>query len=118
MLSGYDRIAVAVMRAIVHHLGAVIPLDVANGAAMPFLDPEDIVEVPCRVDRNGPEPEPIDPVPEHARELMTRVKRYERATVRAALGGSRDEMIAALALNPLVPSPERAAALVDALFRS
>jgi 6-phospho-beta-glucosidase len=115
-LSGYDRIAVMVMRAIVHHLGAVIPLNVANGTTLPFLDRGDVVEVQCRVGRNGPEPEPMDPVPDHARELMLRVKRYERATVAAALGGSREEMIAALALNPLVPSRERAAALVDAVI--
>lgn len=116
VLSGYDRIALMVMRSIVHHLGAVIPLDVANGATLPFLDGEDVVEVPCRVDRLGPRAEPLDPVPDHARELMTRVKRYERATIRAALGGSRGELAAALALNPLVPSADRAAALVGALI--
>ncbi|MEO7134544.1 MAG: 6-phospho-beta-glucosidase, partial [Vicinamibacterales bacterium] len=44
-LSGYDRIALMTMRAIVHDQGAVIPLDVRNGDTIPFLDAEDIVEV-------------------------------------------------------------------------
>jgi 6-phospho-beta-glucosidase len=115
-LSGYDRIALMTMRAIVHNQGAVIPLDIANGDTLPFLDAEDIVEVPCRVDRNGPRAEAVAPVPDHARELMTKVKTYERATVRAALTGDRGELVDALALNPLVRSHDHSRQLVDALL--
>ena len=116
-LSGYDRIALMTMRAIVHDQGSIIPLDIANGSTLPFLDAEDIVEVQCRVDKNGPAPRLVAPVPDHARELMTRVKIYERATVRAALTGDRGDLVDALALNPLVPSHGRAQQLVDALLK-
>ncbi len=34
-LSGYDRIALMTMRAIVHNQGAIIPLDVANRGTLP-----------------------------------------------------------------------------------
>jgi 6-phospho-beta-glucosidase len=115
-LSGYDRIALMTMRAIVHNQGTIIPLDVANHGTLPFLDAEDIVEVPCRVDTDGPRPQTVTPVPDHARELMTRVKTYERATVRAALTGDCHDLVEALALNPLVTSPVRARQLVHALF--
>ncbi|MGE3491094.1 MAG: 6-phospho-beta-glucosidase [Vicinamibacterales bacterium] len=115
-LSGYDRIALMTMRAIVHNQGAVIPLDVANRGTLPFLDAEDIVEVPCRVDKDGPHPQAVAPIPDHPRELIERVKAYERATVKAALTGNRDELIDALALNPLVSSREQSARLVEALL--
>lgn len=115
-LSGYDRIALMTMRAIVHNQGAVIPLDVANRGTLPFLDDEDIVEVPCRVDATGPHPQPVAPIPDHPRALIDRVKKYERATVKAALTGHRDELIDALALNPLVSSQEQSARLVAALL--
>lgn len=115
-LSGYDRIALMAMRAIVHDQGAIIPLDVANRGTLPFLEDEDIVEVPCRVDANGPAPRVVAPIPDHPRELIERVKKYERATVKAALTGNRDELIDALALNPLVGSREQAAKLVAALL--
>lgn len=115
-LSGYDRIALMTMRAIVHNQGAVIPLDVANRGTLPFLDAEDIVEVPCRVDAKGPHAQPVAPVPDHARELILEVKTYERATVRAALTGNRAELVDALALNPLVRSREQAAQLVEVLL--
>jgi 6-phospho-beta-glucosidase len=115
-LSGYDRIALMTMRAIVHNQGAIIPLDVANRGTLPFLQDEDIVEVPCRVDKDGPVPQIVGPVPEHPRELIERVKIYERATVKAALTGDRNELIDALALNPLVTSREQSARLVEALL--
>ena len=115
-LSGYDRIALMTMRAIVHNQGAIIPLDVANDGTLPFLSNDDIVEVPCRVDKDGPRPQIVGPVPDHPRDLIERVKKYERATVKAALSGDRDELIDALALNPLVPSRDKAAQLVEALL--
>jgi 6-phospho-beta-glucosidase len=115
-LSGYDRIALMTMRAIVHNQGAIIPLDVANYGTLPFLDNHDIVEVPCRVDQDGPQPQVVGPIPDHPRELIERVKVYERATVKAALSGDRDELVDALALNPLVPSRDKAAQLVSALL--
>ncbi len=115
-LSGYDRIALTTMRAIVHNQGAIIPLDVANRGTLPFLEDEDIVEVPCRVDANGPAPQAVASIPDHPRELIERVKVYERATVKAALTGNRDELIDALALNPLVSSRDQSARLVETLL--
>jgi len=115
-LSGYDRIALMTMRAIVHNQGAIIPLDVANRGTLPFLDDEDIVEVPCRVDKEGPTPQAVAPIPDHPRELIERVKVYERATVKAALTGDREELIDALALNPLVTARDQSVQLVEALL--
>jgi 6-phospho-beta-glucosidase len=104
------------MRAIVHNQGAIIPLDVANYGTLPFLDNDDIVEVPCRVDRDGPRPQIVGPIPDHPRELIETVKTYERATVKAALTRDRKDLIDALALNPLIPSRDKAAELVSTLL--
>lgn len=115
-LSGYDRIALFTIRAIAHHSGAIIPLNVANRGTLPFLDQDDIVEVQCRVDQDGATPLPVVPIPDGPRELIARVKRYERATVAAALAGERPQLVDALALNPLVPASDLAERLVDAYF--
>ena len=115
-LSGYDRIALMTIRAIAKNQGAIIPLNVANQGTLPFLAPNDIVEVPCRVDQDGPRPQMVGPIPDGPRELIERVKSYERATIKAALTGDRDELVEALALNPLVPSRGKATQLVDGLL--
>ena len=115
-LSGYDKIALMTISAIAGNTGAVIPLNLANQGILPFLDDDDIIETPCVVDAAGPHARPVAAVPNHARALITCVKEYERATVKAALSGERDDRIDALAMNPLVPSRPLAEQLVDALF--
>jgi 6-phospho-beta-glucosidase len=115
-LSGYDKIALVTIRAIVKNQGAIIPLDVANRGTFPFLDDDDIIEVPCRVDASGPQPQVVGPIPDHPRELITTVKQYERATIDAALTGDRRQLADALALNPLVPSKDLAERLVAAML--
>jgi 6-phospho-beta-glucosidase len=115
-LSGYDKIALFTIRAIVQSTNAVIPLDVPNRGTLPFLEDNDIIEAQCRVDRNGPQPLPVATIPDHARELITTVKKYERATISAALSGDRGQLAEALALNPLVPSTDIAQRLVAAML--
>ena len=115
-LSGYDKIALMTISAIAGNTGAVIPLDVPNRGILPFLDDEDIIETPCVVDGEGPHARPVAMVPNHARALIACVKAYERATVTAALSGAREDLVHALALNPLVHSRPLAAELVDALL--
>lgn len=115
-LSGYDKIALMTISAIAGNTGAVIPLDVPNRGILPFLEDEDIIETPCAVDAEGPHARPVATVPNHARALIACVKEYERATVTAAMSGVHDDLVDALALNPLVHSRPLAQQLVDALL--
>jgi 6-phospho-beta-glucosidase len=112
-LSGYDRIALGVLRAIHFNANTVIPLSVANRGNLPDLGADDVVEVPCLVNANGATPLHVGPVPERIVPLLTRVKEYERLTVRAAMTRSLDAARDALAHNPLVPDRTTADALID-----
>jgi 6-phospho-beta-glucosidase len=111
-MSGYDRIALSVVRAIQSNANAVIPLSVRNAGTIADLRDDDVVEVPCVVNANGARPLHVGAVPERVHGLLTRVKEYERRTVAAALSPSVDAAVDALASNPLVPNREVAAALV------
>ncbi|HYM24481.1 MAG TPA: hypothetical protein VEU08_14795 [Vicinamibacterales bacterium] len=114
-LAGYDRIALAVVRAIHFNQARVIPLNVRNGTAIGDLEPKDVVEVPCLVDANGARPVESTHAPPPARELLAAVKAYERLAVRASLERDRSLALRALAANPLVPSESIADALLDRL---
>ena len=116
LLSGYDKIAVSVIDAIHRNTGSLIPLSVANESNIAGLHGDDVVEVPCLVNTNGPHPLHVGAPPESVRPLLERVKAYERATVSAALSGSRNEAVEALALNPLVADRTIAAKLANALL--
>jgi 6-phospho-beta-glucosidase len=114
-LSGYDKIALGVVRAIHFNQNAVIPLSVPNRGNMRGLLDDDVVEVPCLVNANGVRPLHVGEVPERIRPLLSRVKDYERRTVRAALTRSLDAAREALVVNPLVPDAKTAERLVAEL---
>jgi 6-phospho-beta-glucosidase len=101
---GYEGEAMAVLDAIANNTRAVLILNTANRSALPFLDERAVVEVPCIVGRSGPVPVAVGEVAPHARALVETMKDVERTTIDAALSGSRQQAIRALALHPLVPS--------------
>jgi 6-phospho-beta-glucosidase len=101
-VTGYDKIALAVVRAIHFGTNAVLPLDVPNRGNLAELEDADVVEVPCVVNADGPHPLNVRPVPAEVRDLLVRVKEYERLTVQAALAGSSQLAVEALVRNPLV----------------
>jgi len=114
-LTGYDKIALSVVRAIHFNSGSIIPLNVLNNGNIPFLEARDVVEVPCVVNRNGALPLNVGLIPDSVSDLIIRVKEYERLTIEAALAGTADLALKALASNPLVPNPAIAEALLSDL---
>jgi 6-phospho-beta-glucosidase len=111
---GYEAEAIAVVEAIAGNEDRVLIVDTANRSSLPFLDESAVVEVPCVVGRAGAVPIAVGAVPDHARALMETIKAVERTTIRAALTGSRELALQALALHPLVPSVNVARRILDA----
>jgi 6-phospho-beta-glucosidase len=106
--SGYEQIALLVLQALHSKQPRMVPLTVRNGAALPDLDSNDAVELPCEVSSTGVNVLPVGPVPDAVRPLLLQVKEYERLTVQASVEHSREVAIAALVTNPLVAQPETA----------
>jgi 6-phospho-beta-glucosidase len=113
-LTGYDKIALAVVRAIHFNTGAVIPLNVSNNGNLP-LAADDCVEVPCVVNAGGAWPTHVPPPPPRIAEFIQRVKQYERLTIDAARIQTPQAAVDALAANPLVADRVLAHTLYDAL---
>ena len=114
-LTGYDKIALSVVRAMHFNTNAIVPLNVPNRGTLPDLQDEDVVEVPCVVNANGAPPIHVGRVPDRIRPLLLQVKEYERLTVRASLARSPDAARTALAANPLVRGRAAAERLIDDL---
>lgn len=111
---GYEKVALALMRAIARDERATLILDVRNRGALGALDADAVVEVPCLVDANGAHPVAVAPLPLHAAGLVTAVKAVEREVLAAADSGSVSAAVRAFALHPLVDSVAVARRLVDA----
>ncbi|MFH9978707.1 6-phospho-beta-glucosidase [Streptomyces sp. NPDC017179] len=110
---GYEKVALALMRAIARDERATLILNVRNRGTLSVLDAEAVVEVPCLVDANGAHPVSVDPLPGHATGLVCAVKAVEREVLAAAGSGSRATAVKAFALHPLIDSVNVARRLVD-----
>ncbi|MFD3332004.1 6-phospho-beta-glucosidase [Streptomyces sp. NPDC058700] len=110
---GYEKVALALMRAVARDERATLILNVRNGTTLGALDADAVVEVPCFVDANGAHPVAVSPLPYHAVGLVTAVKAVEREVLAAAESGSRATAVKAFALHPLVDSVAVARRLVD-----
>ncbi|OSZ57857.1 6-phospho-beta-glucosidase [Streptomyces pharetrae CZA14] len=110
---GYEKVALALMRAIARDERTTLILNVRNRGTLTVLDADAVIEVPCLVDANGAHPVAVDPLPGHATGLVCSVKAVEREVLSAAESGSRTTAVKAFALHPLVDSVTVARRLVD-----
>ncbi|MGW5735570.1 MULTISPECIES: 6-phospho-beta-glucosidase [Streptomyces] len=110
---GYEKVALALMRAIARDERTTLILNVRNRTTLSALDADAVIEVPCSVDANGAHPMAVDPLPAHATGLVCAVKAVEREILTAAESGSRTTAVKAFALHPLVDSVEVARRLVE-----
>ena len=111
--SGYERIAALVLAALNSQSSTSIPLTVRNHGALEDLEPGDAVEVPCAVSSAGVTPRQVGPAPAAVRDLLQKVKEYERLTVQAAVSHSAAAALSALVRNPLVAQQEIATAVLS-----
>nr|WP_202450180.1 6-phospho-beta-glucosidase [Streptomyces sp. SID4917] len=110
---GYEKVALALMRAIARDERTTLILNVRNRTTLRVLDEDAVIEVPCLVDANGAHPLSVAPLPDHATGLVCAVKAVEREILAAAGSGSRATAVKAFALHPLVDSVTVAHHLVD-----
>jgi 6-phospho-beta-glucosidase len=110
---GYEKVAIALMRAIAHDQKARLILNVRNRGILADLDADAVVEVPCIVGASGAEPIPGSRLPEFGRGLVINAKYVERCTIEAAVSSSRTAGVRALALHPLIDSVAVAGSLLE-----
>jgi 6-phospho-beta-glucosidase len=134
---GYERVALAAMRALSGTGDTQLILNTRNSRAprphaapgpttarpaaaepaIPGLPADAVVEVPCSVTVDGALPLPQQAPPEPQLGLLRQVKEVERLTVRAAVEGDRGAALAAFAGHPLVASEDLAQALLEGYER-
>jgi 6-phospho-beta-glucosidase len=117
---GYESVAIALASALRGGPAARLILNVRNRGTVPALPPDMVIEVPCRVDANGPDPLPVSAPSAHQLGLMSVVRASERdiadAALMAADARQRADALAlrAFASHPLVGSLDAARALAAA----
>ena len=104
----YSTAAISAVESIVLNRNDLHVVAAKNNGAVPFMDDDDVVEVLCRLGRDGVVPNPVFVHNDYIAGLMRSVKAYEKLTVKAALEGSFDAALAALMVHPLVGDYDKA----------
>jgi 6-phospho-beta-glucosidase len=110
--TGYHRIALDVMNALLSEEPRRLVINVRNHGAIEDVEREDIVEAPCAVSKHGIIPENCGSLPEEVKGLVLAVKAYERTAIQAAVLGSKELARKAMLLYPAIGEWEPSAALL------
>jgi 6-phospho-beta-glucosidase len=112
----YSDAAVDLLASLTSDRGDVQVVNLRNGGSLPFLPDDHVIEVPARVGASGVVAEPIAPLADDIRGLVSAVAGYERLALDAAVHGGRDRVLRAMQAHPLVLQYDRAEKLTDLLI--
>jgi 6-phospho-beta-glucosidase len=96
--------------------GDVQVVDIRNQATIQGLADDDVVELPARIERTGPDPLPQTPLAPELLGLVQHTAAYERLAARAAITGERDLVHKALLTHPLIGQVPQVDELTDRLL--
>ena len=112
----YSEAAVGLLASLLGGSPGPHAANVRNGATLPFLDDNAVIEVTCDVDATGARPRRVDSLTPEQRGLIAHVSAYEELAVAAALHGGRERVARALLAHPLIGQHALAEALTDRLL--
>lgn len=114
----YSDAACALINAISNDKKEIHIVNTCNNGALGGLPDDVVVEIPAMVNSAGPHPLVAGELPIGIRGLVQVVKAYEQLTVEAAVHGSREQALLALANHPLVPTVDIAEGLLHRILEA
>ncbi len=113
----YAHVIVPALLAHAGDSGAVQALQVTNGAALPFMPPQAIVEVPCVVRRSGVLPLAYDGgLPPDLEALLLANATFEMLWVEAVVEQDRPKALRALLASHLIHTYDQAQGILDKIW--
>jgi 6-phospho-beta-glucosidase len=114
----YSTLATQLIDSHFNDLGQVHVVNVRQGGAVRSWPADWVLEMPCKVDRQGVHPLPAQELPPACFGLIAQLKSYEQLTVEAAVHGDRQAAYQALLAHPLGPSADQVQAVLDDLLKT
>ncbi len=109
----YSTVATQLLNAHFNDLQEIHVVNTQHMGAVSGWPADWVLEMPCRVGRDGITPITTEPLPPVCFGLLGEVKMYELLTVEAAVHGDRNAAYQALMTHPLGPSADRVQAVLE-----
>lgn len=114
----YSTLATRVIDSHYNDLGCVEVVNARNNGAVEEWPADWVLEMPCRIDRQGIHPLSASPLPPACFGLIAQVKMYELLTVEAAVRGDRNAAYQALLAHPLGPRADKVQEALEDLLET
>jgi 6-phospho-beta-glucosidase len=114
----YSTVATQLLNAHYNDLGETHIVNAPHRGAVPGWPEDWVLEMPCRVSREGVTPLPAEPLPLVCFGLLAQVKAFELLTVQAAVHGDHNAAYQALLAHPLGPTADRVQAVLDDMLET
>jgi 6-phospho-beta-glucosidase len=114
----YSDSACNLIHSIYNDKGDIQVVNTVNRGAIKNFSNHEIVEVSCRITKEGPVPVSGVELPWTVNGLLQQIKSFEIAGCRAAVTGSPQKALLALMINPLVGSQKKAKAVLYELLEA
>ncbi|MBO1265227.1 6-phospho-beta-glucosidase [Proteiniclasticum sp. SCR006] len=114
----YSDAACNLISSIYNDRGDIQYVNTRNAGALANLPDDTVVEVASRITKNGPVPISVGEIPYVINGTVQNIKTFERMVCEAAITGNKDLAIAALTVNPLVPSDRIAVEVFHDLLKA
>jgi 6-phospho-beta-glucosidase len=112
----YSEAAVGLVASLRNGDGVIHSANVRNHGHLPFLPDDAVIEVSCRVGKDGAQPISTAPVGPALSGLIAHVSGYEELAVAAAVHGGRSRVYQAMLAHPLIGQHDLAEQLTDRLL--
>jgi len=113
---GHGDLAVRVISAMANDLGETFVVNVPNRGAVSNLPQDAILEVAATVDRQGPHPFAMGPLPKAVLGYQMALILSQELAIDAALSGCRNDLLKAILAHPLIHSVDAAEQAMDELL--
>jgi 6-phospho-beta-glucosidase len=112
----YSEAAVDLLSSLAGDRRDIQVVNTGNGATLPFLPADAVIEVPSVISSGGAVPVAVETVDPLLRGLIAHVYAYEELALDAAIRGGRERVYDALLAHPLVGQADQAECLTDRLL--
>ena len=112
----YSTVATQLLNSHFNDLGETHIVNTRHGGAVSGWPAEWVLEIPCRVNREGVHPLPAKPLPDVCSSLIGQVKASELLTAKAAVSGDRKQLYLALLAHPLGPEADQIEVVMEDLL--
>jgi 6-phospho-beta-glucosidase len=114
----YSDVACNLITSIHNDRGDIQPVNTLNRGGISNLPDDVVVEISCRITKDGPQPIAVGPLSDAALGIVQLIKAYELTAAKAAVTGDYRQALLAMTMHPFVQSEAVAKPLLDDLLEA